>query len=68
MKKEPLTALIIALSLINLIIYLITTVFFGYGIFRDELYYLACTNRIDLGYVDHPPLSIYLLSIWKWLF
>lgn len=70
MKSEPrpLPALIIALSLINLIIHLITTGLFSYGIFRDELYYLACTNRIDLGYVDHSPFSIYFLSIWKWLF
>jgi hypothetical protein len=70
MKSEPspLPALIIALSLINLAVHLITTGFFSYGIFRDELYYLACTNRLDLGYVDHPPFSIYFLSIWKWLF
>jgi len=61
MKTEykPLPSLIIALSLLNLIIHLVTTGFFAYGIFRDELYYLACANRIDLGYVDHPPFSIY---------
>ncbi len=35
----------------------------GYGIFRDELYYLACASRLDWGYVDHPPLSILVLSI-----
>ena len=28
------------------------------GIFRDELYYIACANRLAWGYVDHPPLSI----------
>lgn len=28
----------------------------GYGIFRDELYYLACSRHLDWGYVDHPPL------------
>ncbi len=33
----------------------------GYGIFRDELYYIACSERLDFGYVDHPPLSIALL-------
>jgi hypothetical protein len=27
-----------------------------YGIFRDELYYLACANHLDWGYVDQPPL------------
>ena len=33
-----------------------------YGIFRDELYYLACARHLDWGYVDHPPLSIALLA------
>jgi hypothetical protein len=28
----------------------------GYGIFRDELYYLACSRHLDWGYVDHPPM------------
>src|SRR5260370_3756770 len=33
-----------------------------YGIFRDELYYLACSEHLALGYVDQPPLSIALLT------
>ena len=28
----------------------------GYGIHRDELYYLVCSHRLALGYVDQPPL------------
>lgn len=35
-----------------------------YGIFRDELYYLACARRLAWGYVDHPPLSIALLRLF----
>jgi hypothetical protein len=27
-----------------------------YGIFRDELYYLACGRHLAWGYVDHPPV------------
>src|ERR1700761_8047982 len=31
-----------------------------YGIFRDELYYIACAEHLDLGYVDHPPLVVWI--------
>jgi 4-amino-4-deoxy-L-arabinose transferase-like glycosyltransferase len=33
-----------------------------YGYFRDELYYLACTEHMAWGYVDQPPLSI--AALW----
>lgn len=35
----------------------------GYGIFRDELYYLACGRHLDWGYVDHPPLVAVLAAV-----
>jgi hypothetical protein len=28
----------------------------GYGLFRDELYYLVCGQHLTWGYVDHTPL------------
>jgi hypothetical protein len=34
----------------------------NYGYFRDELYYLACSNHLAWGYVDQPPLSIGILA------
>lgn len=34
----------------------------GYGIFRDELYYLACSEHLDWGYVDHPPLIAWITA------
>ena len=40
----------------------------NYGIFRDEYYYLACANRPAWGYVDQPPLSIWMLALWKAIF
>jgi 4-amino-4-deoxy-L-arabinose transferase-like glycosyltransferase len=36
-----------------------------YGIFRDELYYLACTDHLGWGYVDHPPFSIGVLWLTR---
>jgi len=39
----------------------------GFGFFSDEFYCIACSNRLDWGYVDHPPLSILLLRIVRWL-
>src|SRR5690349_2452894 len=28
----------------------------GYGVFRDELYYIACGRHLAWGYVEHPPM------------
>src|SRR5260221_4692445 len=39
----------------------------GYGYFRDELYYIACSDHLALGYVDQPPLSIFLLKACRLL-
>jgi hypothetical protein len=36
---------------------------FAYGYMTDELYYLDSTDRLDWGYVDHPPFSIALLAL-----
>jgi hypothetical protein len=33
-----------------------------YGLFHDEPYYWACSRRLDLGYVDHPPLAPWVLA------
>ncbi|MGA9118211.1 MAG: glycosyltransferase family 39 protein, partial [Bacteroidota bacterium] len=47
--------------------HVLTAMFSGYGYFIDELYYIACSKRLALGYVDHPPLSIFLLALTRWL-
>ncbi len=39
-----------------------------YGIFRDEYYYIACSKRLAWGYVDQPPLSIWLLALVRSVF
>lgn len=42
---------------------LLLTVAIRDGYFRDEFYYVACSHRLDWGYVDHPPFSIAILSV-----
>ena len=39
-----------------------------YGIFRDELYYIACSGHLDWGYVDQPPLAAMLLAMSRFMF
>jgi hypothetical protein len=39
-----------------------------YGIFRDEMYGLACAEHLDWGYVDHPPGGILIAWLARHLF
>lgn len=58
-RSEILVLLIPAAA--NLLLHVFTMA--GYGLHGDELYYLACSDHLDWGYVDQPPLSIFLLHI-----
>ncbi|MCX6043763.1 MAG: glycosyltransferase family 39 protein [Chloroflexi bacterium] len=61
--------LLLALVLFNFMLHALTnTSWLGYGYFRDELYYLICADRLAWGYVDHPPLSIFVLALSRLLF
>lgn len=40
----------------------------GFGLFRDELYYIACSDHLAWGFVDQPPLSLLLLKGIRFLF
>lgn len=39
-----------------------------YGYFVDELYYLACSDHLDWGYVDQPPLVALIAKVARSLF
>ena len=61
-------AILLGLAFIKLLVHFYTNAFASYGIFRDELYYLACSDHPAIGYVDQPPLSIFILSFSTFLF
>ena len=47
-------ALLAYLALAKLLVHLLTNGSYGY--FRDEFYYMAAGERLDLGYLEFPPL------------
>lgn len=51
-------AIVLYLAAFKLLLHLLTAS--RYGIFRDEMYYLACAQRLAWGYVDHPPLTVFI--------
>ena len=59
-------AIIIYFALIKLLIHLFTNGQYGY--FRDELYFLACSEHLDWGYVDFAPLVAVITKLSLMLF
>ena len=55
---------LVVLTALPLLIHGLVNALGGYGYFRDELYYLACSKHLAAGYVDHPPFSIFVLALW----
>ena len=55
-------ALVVLTVALRLLLHLLTAN--RYGIFRDELYYYACSRHLAWGYVDMPPL----VPAVTWLF
>jgi 4-amino-4-deoxy-L-arabinose transferase-like glycosyltransferase len=61
-------ATLAGISLAGFLYLMYTSMLPYYGYFIDEFYYIACSKRLAFGYVDHPPLSIALLALSRWLF
>jgi 4-amino-4-deoxy-L-arabinose transferase-like glycosyltransferase len=67
--KSQVPVLVFVLALCTIGVHFLTNLgLFGYGYFRDELYYIVCTEHPALGYVDQPPLSIWILALNRSLF
>jgi hypothetical protein len=65
-KDKKVLFILSGMGLLFLLFEIITGL--NYPIFRDEFYYLDCARHLALGYVDQPPLSIFILSIWTFIF
>ena len=59
-------ALVLYIAAAKLLLHLLTAT--RYGIFRDEMYYLACSRHLAWGYVDHPPLTPFIAWIGRHVF
>ena len=53
-------------ALAKLLIHFLTNNQYGY--FRDELYYMACGDHLDWGYVDQAPMVAWLIRLSRALF
>ena len=51
-------ALVLYIVAAKLLLHLLTVT--RYGIFRDEMYYIACSRHMAWGYVDHPPFTVWI--------
>jgi len=56
-------SVIFYISLARLVLHVFVNLCCAYGYFRDELYYLACSDHLAFGYVDQPALSIFILKL-----
>lgn len=59
-------AIVLYIASAKLILHLLTAT--RYGIFRDEMYYFACSEHMAWGYVDHPPGTVLVAWIARHLF
>ena len=60
---QTVVTVVVGLALVKLLIHFSTNG--NYGYFRDELYYIACSDHLAWGYVDQPPLSIAILAVTR---
>jgi hypothetical protein len=59
-------AIVLYIASAKFLLHLLTAT--RYGIFRDEMYYFACSEHMAWGYVDHPPGTVLVAWIARHLF
>ncbi len=59
-------AIVLYIAAGKLLLHLLTAA--RYGIFRDEMYYLACSRHMAWGYVDHPPFTVWIAWLVRHVF
>jgi hypothetical protein len=59
-------AIVLYLALGKLVFHLLTAS--RYGVFRDEMYYVACSEHLAWGCVDHPPMNVLIAWVAHHLF
>jgi 4-amino-4-deoxy-L-arabinose transferase-like glycosyltransferase len=65
-QSSRVSALVLWIAAADLVFHLLIAN--RYGIFRDELYYLACAEHLGAGYVDQPPLIAFVAWIARHVF
>jgi hypothetical protein len=58
---------LLVLGAVRAAIHIFVSVALDYGYSTDELYFLDSTDRLDWGYVDHPPLCVAVLAAVRWV-
>src|SRR5918998_264037 len=59
-------AIAVYLACVKFVVHMLTAG--NYGFYRDELYFLSAGERLDLGYVDFPPLVAIVTAVARGLF
>ncbi len=68
LERQRVSVMIWGMAALALAVHVLVNLAGGYGFFRDELYFIACSEHLSAGYVDHPPLSVLLLKMSRLLF
>jgi hypothetical protein len=58
LQESRLSPWVFVVAAVYFLLHMLTATRYGY--FRDALYYLACSEHLDWGYVDQPPLIVAL--------